>query len=214
MRTFLRQLWLVLNTDFGKLPRLIFGESDKQKVERLTRTRESLLQQRETLQTDLGSLLRHDEMLVERGKSAASSAVKKSVASELVQLRRDIKRQQGMVNVVSQQINIVGAELHNMAVMAQAKVVPLPNSEELAVHAAEAQVGLEELQASSELASTIEVGADMPTSEEEEAILREFEQVAESQSATDGGTTEAEKLGAAHSAAQYVAEQEKEREPA
>jgi len=80
--------------------------------------------------------------------------------------------------MLNQQINIISTDVHNLTLIQQGEMAQLPDTEELTENAVKAEELLETLAANSEMVESLETGmADAVTSEEELAILKEFEDV-------------------------------------
>ncbi len=79
--------------------------------------------------------------------------------------------------MLNQQINIISTDIHNLTLIQQGEMAQLPDTEELTENAVKAEELLETLSADSEMVEGLETGMrDAVTSEEELAILREFEE--------------------------------------
>jgi hypothetical protein len=92
-------------------------------------------------------------------------------------LRKDIARQNTAANMLNQQVNIISTDIHNLTLIQQGQVAHLPATEELTQNAVRAEEMLETLRADADLVSSLETGiADVATTNEELAILKEFEQ--------------------------------------
>jgi hypothetical protein len=88
------------------------------------------------------------------------------------------------VSLFTNQIDIIGTQIHNLTLAEQGRRLELPNAEDLTREAAEAEQVVAELAANADLAASIEVGAQTPLqADEEEAIMAEFAQVAEAEAA-------------------------------
>lgn len=81
------------------------------------------------------------------------------------------------------QVAILETRIHNATIKQTGSSVKLPNAEELAQESADAELIMQELTEAADLALQVEVGAgdSMAYSEGEEAILAEFEAMADTQ---------------------------------
>ena len=94
-------------------------------------------------------------------------------------VRRDLKRVRAQQSLLTQQLNIISTQMHNLTMAEQGKRVDLPKAEDLTTAAAEAEQVVSELAANADLASSIEVAGETPMmNEEQDAILAEFEELA------------------------------------
>lgn len=118
-----------------------------------------------------------------QGAAAPSDAEKKQIARKLVQLRRDLGMVRSQSQLLAQQIDIIGTQVHNLTLAEKGRRAELPKAEDLTATAAQAEQVVAELSANAELARGIAVNTTTPLMEEEEdAIFAEFKQVAEAKS--------------------------------
>jgi hypothetical protein len=174
-----------LRSWFRKLLRLkpTVGEQ----VRTLTAQRVQLEQQRHEVDQRLTALESEERDALERGAAAKSDAERKQLAGKLMRTRRDLRRVRAQANVYTQQIDILGTHIHHLTLAEQGKRIELPRAEELTREAAEAEQMMAELAANADLAAGIEVGAQSPLMQEEEAaIMEEFKQAA-AQSTSQAG---------------------------
>lgn len=157
---------------------LFSKEGDEaQKVNVLAERRAALSQRRDRIYEDIGQLESKEAQLLEQGRSTTSSVAKRRLASQLAQLRKDIARQNTTANMLNSQINIISTDIHNLTLIQQGQVAQLPDTEELTQNAVHAEEMLESLKADADLVSSLETGVgEVLTSDEELAILQEFEQ--------------------------------------
>jgi DNA repair exonuclease SbcCD ATPase subunit len=149
------------------------GEIEK-KIAFLAERRAALSQQCDRSYQDMGVLEAKEAELRQQFKDAAADLARRRVTSQLLQLHKDIERRQQLLSVLNRQINIVSTHLHNLELQQQGKVAKLPDSEELAKDAAAAEEALAELEADSELADSVGVGAHGGLSDEEQALYDEL----------------------------------------
>jgi hypothetical protein len=156
-----------------------------EQVRALTAQRVTLEQQRHEVDQRLTALESEERDAVGLGAAAKSDAERKQLAGKLMRVRRDLRRVRAQANVYTQQIDILGTHIHHLTLAEQGKRVELPQAEELTQEAAQAEQMMAELAANADLAAGIEVGAQSPLMQEEEAaILEEFKQAAEERSAS------------------------------
>ncbi len=156
-----------------------FKPTVAEQVRMLTTQRVQLEQQRKELDERVDALETEEREAVEKGAAASTVVEKKQLAGKLVRTRRQLRRVRAQANVFSQQLDIIGTHIHHMTLAQQGKQVSLPSAEDLTQEAAQAEQIMAELSANADLAAGIEVGAQTPMMDEEEAaILAEFEQAA------------------------------------
>ncbi len=181
--------WTRIKRMFGAKP------TAAETVRGLTAQRVRLEQERHDVDQQVDALETQERDLLQRGAAATSDAEKKQLANKLLRVRGELKRQRTRAQVFSQQIDVIGAQIHHTTLTEQTKQVSLPSSEELAQQAAQAEASLSDLAASAEIANSFEVGAETPMqSEAQDEIFAEFEQVRERTAAgSQSGSTAAER---------------------
>ena len=165
---------------FDRIRQLLSGDaSDAAKVNLLAERRALLAQRRDRLYEDIGRLESKEAQLLAEGRAATSAVPRRRLAAQLAQLRKDIARQNATAGMLNQQINIISTDIHNLTLLQQGKMAQLPDTETLTEHAVRAEEMLESLRADSELVGSLEQGMEeVLASDEELAILKEFEQAA------------------------------------
>jgi hypothetical protein len=177
--------------------RQLFGSEgdESKKINLLSERRATLAQRRDRIYNDIGKLEKRESELLEQGKKAESAIVKRRLAAQLAQLRKDIARQNTTAGMLNQQINIISTHVHNLTLIQQGQLAQLPDTEELTQDAVKAEEMLESLRADADLVGSLETGiADTVTSEEELAILQEFEAAAPKKEAVDTPVAPREKV--------------------
>ena len=102
-----------------------------------------------------------------------------------------------LINMLNQQVNILSTHIHNLTLTQQGEMAKMPQAEELTEAAVNAEEMLERLKGDSEMAGSLDTGlADMATSDEELAILAEFEAPAADSAATRQATAPREQAPA------------------
>jgi hypothetical protein len=163
---------------FDRIRQLFSREGDEsQKINALAERRAALAQRRDRIYEDIGRLEGRETELLEEGKRTSSQIARRRLAAQLAQLRKDIARQNTTANMLNQQINILSTDIHNLTLIQQGQAAELPATEELTENAVKAEEMLETLKADAELVGGLETGlSEAMTSDEELAILKEFEQ--------------------------------------
>ena len=158
--------------------RLFDKEGDEaRKIEMFSKQRAHLAQRRDRLYSDIGKLEEREGRLLAEGRENPSKVVRRRLAAQLVQIRKDIARQNTGANMLNQQINIISTRIHNLTLIQQGQMAQLPSTEELADEAVQAEEMLEQLKADADLVSSLETGlSETLTDQEELEILKEFDQ--------------------------------------
>lgn len=156
---------------------------ETEKINLLAERRAALAQRRDRIYEDICKLEEKEAELFEQGKANKSAVPRRRLAAQLAQLRKDIARQNTTTGMLNQQINIISTDIHNLTLIQQGEVAQLPATEELTENAVKAEEMLESLKADSEMIGSLEVGMrNVSTSDEELAILREFDGLDEASS--------------------------------
>ncbi|HOW18861.1 MAG TPA: hypothetical protein PLC79_07475, partial [Phycisphaerae bacterium] len=114
---------------------------------------------------------------LEQGRQNKSEVVRRRVASQLAQHRRDMSRLNTTANMLNQQINVISTHIHNLTLIQQGQMAQLPATEELTQDAVRAEEMLEQLKADVDLVSTLDTGiSNVLATQDELDILREFEE--------------------------------------
>ena len=164
-----------------RIKQLFSGEGDEaEKINLLAERRAALAQRRDRIYDDIGKLEKKDADLLTQGKTATSQVPRRRLAAQLAQLRKDISRQNATAAMLNKQIDIISTDIHNLTLIQQGQIAELPDTETLTENAVKAEEMLETLKADSELVGMLETGMEESlTSDDELAILREFEGVEE-----------------------------------
>ncbi|MEW6253852.1 MAG: hypothetical protein AB1716_24665, partial [Planctomycetota bacterium] len=150
-----------------------------ERVREMTAQRVRLEQQRHEVDQRLHALEGEEKSVVEQGAAAKSDAERKQLAGKLVRTRRELRRVRAQADIFTQQIDVLGTHIHHLTLEEQGKRIELPSAEELTAEAAQAESMMADLAAKADLAAGIEVGAQSPLMQEEEAaIMEEFKQAA------------------------------------
>ena len=161
-----------------RIRQLFSGEGDDaEKINLLAERRASLAQRRDRIYEDIGKLETKEAGLLDQGKAAKSQVPRRRIAAQMAQLRKDIARQNTTAAMLNKQINIISTDIHNLTLIQQGEAAQLPDTTELTEHAVAAEEMLETLSADTDLVGQLETGMEqVMTSDEELAILREFEE--------------------------------------
>ena len=160
-----------------KIKEIFAREGDEVgKINLLSERRAALAQRRDRLYGEIGKLEEREAQLVRQGRENESTVVRRRLAAQVAQLRKDIARQNTTAQMLNQQLNIISTDIHNLTLIQQGQVASLPDSEELTQNAVRAEEMLETLKADADLVESLETGiGDVLTSDEERDILAEFE---------------------------------------
>ncbi len=194
-----------------RIRQLFSREGDEaKKINMLTERRTALAQRRDSIYQDIAQLENKEAELKQEGVDNASVVVRRRLAAQLAQLRRDIGRHNTTANMLNQQINIINTHIHNLTLIQQGQAASLPTSEELTADAVRAEEMVEQLRADAELVSSLETDvAETVMSDEEKQILEEFAQAAQVQAETAA----AEPAAPAAQTEQQQPPKEKEEQP-
>jgi hypothetical protein len=150
---------------------------ESEKINLLAERRAALARRRDRIYEDIGKLEQREADLLTQGKATKSEVPRRRLAAQLAQMRKDIARQNTTAAMLNQQINIISTDIHNLTLIQQGQLAQLPATEELTENAVKAEEMLETLRADSELVGGLTTGlSELTTSEEELAILREFDE--------------------------------------
>lgn len=161
-----------------RIRQLFAREGDEaEKINVLTERRAKLAARKDRLYEEIGKLEAKEAELLEQGRATKSAVVRRRLAGQLSQLRKDINRQNTIANMLNKQTDILSTDIHNLTLIEQGKVAELPSTEELTENAVQAEEMLESLSADAELVGSLETEmAEAAITENELAILREFEE--------------------------------------
>jgi len=161
-----------------RIKSLFSGDGDDaDKINVLAERRAALSQRRDRIYEDISKLEKKEATLLEEGKAAKSQVPRRRLAAQLAQLRKDIGRQNTSAAMLNKQINIISTDIHNLTLIQQGDMAKLPDTTELTEHAVAAEEMLETLTADADMVGSLETGMEQSvTSEEELAILKEFEE--------------------------------------
>ena len=164
-----------------RIRQLFAREGDETtKINVLSERRAKLSARKDRLYEEIGKLETREADLLDQGRHATSAIVKRRLAGQLDQVRKDIGRQNAITSMLNKQIDVLSTDIHNLTLIQQGKLAELPSSEELTENAVQAEEMLETLNADVDLVSGLETGiAESAMSESELAILQEFEQAEE-----------------------------------
>ena len=175
----------------NKIREMFSKEGDESaKINLLSERRAALAERRDRLYEDIGKLETKEADLLEQGRKSESQIVRRRLATQLAQLRKDIARSNTTTNMLNQQINIISTNIHNLTLIQQGQMASLPDSEELTENAVKAEEMLETLKADADLVGALEAGVgDVLTSQDELDILAEFEAPQKKEAASERTST-------------------------
>lgn len=146
------------------------------KINVLAERRAALSSRLDRMYEDIGELEKKEARLVDEGKASSSKVTRIRLAGQIERLRKDIQRFNTTASMLSKQINIISTHIHNLEMSQTGSMAQLPTSDELAEAAVGAEEMLEQLNASDDLVSSLEVGmAESALSDTQADILKEFE---------------------------------------
>lgn len=146
------------------------------KINVLSERRAALAQRRDRLYEEIGKLEEREAELLAAGRQNKSAVVRRRLAAQVAQIRKDIDRQNTSARMLNQQINIIATDIHNLTLIQQGEAAALPDTEELTQNAVRAEEMLETLKADADLVASLGTGVgDVLTSDEESDILAEFD---------------------------------------
>jgi len=178
-----------------RIRELFASEGDEvSKINVLSEKRAALAQRRDRLYDDIGKLEEKEAALITEGREKKSQVVRRRLAAQVAQLRKDISRLNTSANMLNQQINVISTDIHNLTLIQQGQMAQLPDTQELTENAVHAEEMLETLRADSDLVSDLEAGVgEAITSDEELNILAEFEEPETKAAESAGESTAAPK---------------------
>ncbi|UCG31731.1 MAG: hypothetical protein JSU68_08680 [Phycisphaerales bacterium] len=152
---------------------------EAEKIEKFSEQRAMLAQRRDRLYGQIGKLEDKEAELLEQGRKNPSKVVRRRLAAQLVQVRKDIARQNTLANQLNQQINIIATRIHNLTLIQNGQMAQLPSTEELAEEAVQAEEMLEQLKADADMVASLETTmSDTLADQEELEVLKEFDEPA------------------------------------
>ncbi|MEK6799790.1 MAG: hypothetical protein AABZ12_12565 [Planctomycetota bacterium] len=190
-----------------RIQRLFSGEGNEAaKINLLAERRAALSQRRDRIYDDIAKLEKKEADLHAQGTAAASAVPRRRLAAQIAQLRKDISRMNTSAGMLNQQINIISTDIHNLTLLQQGRMAELPDTHQLTEHAVAAEEMLETLKADADLVGQLETGMEQTlVSEDELAILKEFEEPTPSAKAAEDVSTPKERPAAQRTAPPKVA---------
>jgi len=149
---------------------------EARKINLLSERRALLSQKRDRLYDDIAKLEQKEADLVRQGREAGSAVMRRRLAAQIAQLRRDLSRANTTAAMLNQQVNVISTHIHNLTLIQQGEMAKLPNAEDLTEDAVRAEELLETLRADADLVGNLETDvAESMMTQEEQDILKEFE---------------------------------------
>jgi hypothetical protein len=124
---------------------------------------------------ELERLRQEEGRLLASGCRAEHEGDRRRLASMLIGVRREARHRTRMAEVLDRQIAVLAGHLHSLELLALGTMVSLPTAEELTAAADAAQKTIDDVQEAWQTARATEPDASALESEQEAAILREFE---------------------------------------
>lgn len=151
--------------------------AESEKINLLAERRTGLSQRCDRIYDDIGQLEKQETKLFKEGKAAASNIPRRRIAAQLNQIRKNIVRQNATTSMLNKQIDVISSDIHNLTLIQQGQMAQLPETLELTQNAVRAEEMLEELQADADMVGSLDAGVKESISDEELAIMQEFEKV-------------------------------------
>lgn len=159
-----------------RLAKRFRAPTDEEKIASLQKRVDALSAQRDRIYGDTSTLEHREADLLKQGKASKSKIVQRRLASQLLQVRKDLQRQHLTAATINGQIDILGADIHNRTLLKQGVMANLNDSDTLTENAIKAEEILETLSSDAALVSALEPGINDFVSQEELDILKEFEE--------------------------------------
>ncbi len=158
-----------------RLTRRFSAPTDEEKIANLQQRVDVLSAQRDRIYGDTTALEQRESKLLEEGKANKSKIVRKRLASQLLQVRRDLQRQHTTAAMINGQVDILGTDIHHLTLLQQGTMANLNDSRKITENAVKAEEILESLSSDAALVSALEPGMEL-ASQEELDILKEFDE--------------------------------------
>ena len=174
-----------------RFARRFSSPTGEEKIASLQERKTTLSAQRDKIYEDTASLERWESNLVVQGKTSRSKIVRRRLASQVAQIRRDLHRQHTTATMINGQVDILSTDIHNLTLLQQGSIAKLTDSQEIIKNAVRAEEILESLSDDVAQAATFEPGTE-EISPEELNILAEFEETGKLEEETGKLEEEAE----------------------
>lgn len=159
-----------------RLKRMFSGPTTDDKISAMQTKVDELTEKRDQIYTDTDGLAKKETELLEEGKASTSPIARRRIAAQISQLRKDLGRSNASIAIFNGQINILSTDIHNMKLLEASNLAQLPDAQKVTQNAVRAEEMIEALSSNAELVDALSATNDILTSDEELAILREFEQ--------------------------------------
>lgn len=147
--------------------------SHEKRVAFMNERRQTLLQQRQTLDDEMELLEKKDGYLRDQFRDATSEPGRRRAVAQLSHVRRQLERRQGVVKVLNQQLDAVADHLATLDSMARGESGEI-NVDQMAADAMKSEELLAKLRGEIELAEAGPVGIGTTLSAEEQALFDEL----------------------------------------
>lgn len=131
-------------------------------------------QRRDRLYSDIAKLEEQEAKKLQQGKENTSAIVRKRLAAQISQIRKDIGRFNATSQMLNQQLNVISTNAHNKAIVEHCADATMPTTTELTEHAVQAEQLMESLASNAGLIGGFET--EIQATQEELDILAEFEE--------------------------------------
>ena len=172
------------------------------KINLLTERRADLAQRRERIYAAVAKLEEQEAEWLDEGRRTSSASTRRRLAGQIAQLRKELARQNTLVGMFNAQIEILSTDVHNLTLVLHGQMTELPDAAELTENAVRAEEMLESFKDDAELARDLQTGiGEVVTSDEEQAILKEFDPPVEAEplsepAALEGSEAEPDEVAA------------------
>ena len=138
---------------------------------------QSVIEYQKTIEYDnIAKLEKYETQLLEEGKKVDAISIKKRIAGQICNLRKDLRRMNTTVGLLNSKISILGTSIHNMSILNDARAIGVPTSEELSESAVGVEQMIKEISDTALLANSLDVSQHciMGIDVEEKEIMREL----------------------------------------
>jgi hypothetical protein len=198
-----RQAVIQQDRSVGALQRLWYKLKGHREAEvrilELASVRAVLSHRREQLEGNIETLdVREAALRQQFSRAGQSQPRQRCLVRRISQTRGELARLNQLASVMSQQINVANAQIHNLTLADQGLQAPLPDGSDLAGATAHAENALQNLQETSELADSCHANVLAISGEDEiDMLMRELECDTPSSATDDKCEVEAEPSAAA-----------------
>ena len=138
---------------------------------------QSVIEYQKTIEyNNIAKLEEYEIQLLEEGKKVDTISIKKRIAGQICNLRKDLRRMNTTVSLLNSKISILGTSIHNMSILNDAMAIEVPTGDELSEGAVVAEQMIEEITDTASLANSLDISQSniLGIDEEERQILKEL----------------------------------------